>query len=179
MTQAARSLCSAVSILLWLCCLPSLVAAEEIRAPKAIRPHAVGVTACSPQQLAPLKERMAALAKASRELRELAIRPVPKGLGYDETKQAYRYGQWLRSTSDRLDVLEQKGRRLLDYCEAKRQAGPRAMVEAEMAEMSRAFNLQYLQLQNSISQENRQFSMISNIMKNRHDTAKNAINNIR
>jgi uncharacterized coiled-coil DUF342 family protein len=49
----------------------------------------------------------------------------------------------------------------------------------EMSEMQMSFNLQYLMLQNKISQENRQFSMVSNIMRNKHDTAKNSINNIR
>lgn len=49
----------------------------------------------------------------------------------------------------------------------------------QMQEMQMSFNLQYLMLQNKISQENRQFTMVSNIMKNKHDTAKNSINNIR
>ena len=49
----------------------------------------------------------------------------------------------------------------------------------QMQEMQMSFNLQYLMLQNKISHENRQFSMVSNIMKNKHDTAKNSINNIR
>lgn len=48
-----------------------------------------------------------------------------------------------------------------------------------IAEMQMSFNLQYLMLMNKISHENRQFSMVSNIMKNKHDTAKNSINNIR
>ena len=48
-----------------------------------------------------------------------------------------------------------------------------------MLEMSQLFNMQYLMLQNKISHENRQYSMLSNIMKTKHDTAKNAINNIR
>lgn len=48
-----------------------------------------------------------------------------------------------------------------------------------LQEMSQSFNMQYLMLQNKIAQENRQFSMLSNIMKNKHDTAKNSINNIR
>jgi hypothetical protein len=52
-------------------------------------------------------------------------------------------------------------------------------VIGEMREMQMSFNLQYLMLQNKISQENRQFSLISNIMRNKHDTAKNSINNIR
>ncbi len=49
----------------------------------------------------------------------------------------------------------------------------------EMQEMSQSFNLQYLALQQTMQQENRQFALISNIMKTKHDTAKSAINNVR
>ncbi len=42
-----------------------------------------------------------------------------------------------------------------------------------------SFNLQYLQLQDQMQNENRQYSAVSNIMKTKHDTAKNAIRNIR
>jgi len=49
----------------------------------------------------------------------------------------------------------------------------------EMQEMSMSFNLQYLQLQQQMSQENRAYSTVSNIMKTKHDTVKNSINNIR
>lgn len=49
----------------------------------------------------------------------------------------------------------------------------------EIQEMQMSFNLQYLQLQNSMQNENRAFTMVSNIMKTKHDTAKNSINNIR
>lgn len=48
-----------------------------------------------------------------------------------------------------------------------------------MQEMNMSFNLQYLNLQQNMQQENRQFTMMSNIMKTKHDTAKSAINNIR
>jgi hypothetical protein len=49
----------------------------------------------------------------------------------------------------------------------------------EMREMEIGFNLQYNMLQNEISRENQQYRMVSNIMKNKHDTAKNSINIIR
>jgi hypothetical protein len=49
----------------------------------------------------------------------------------------------------------------------------------QMQQMQMSFNLQYLMLQNKINHENRQFTLMSNIMKNKHDTAKNSINNIR
>jgi arginine decarboxylase-like protein len=69
------------------------------------------------------------------------------------------------------------------HCEAilNEKKGSAKLFEAtrQMQEMSMSFNLQYLMLQNKISHENRQFTMVSNIMKNKHDTAKNSINNIR
>jgi hypothetical protein len=48
-----------------------------------------------------------------------------------------------------------------------------------MQETQMSFNLQYLQLQNSMQNENRQFTMVSNIMKTKHDTVKNIISNIK
>jgi len=44
---------------------------------------------------------------------------------------------------------------------------------------SQAFNLYYLQLQEQISAENRSYTTMSNVLKARHDTVKNAIGNIR
>jgi len=41
------------------------------------------------------------------------------------------------------------------------------------------FSHQYLQLQDKQEHGNRQFTMLSNIMKSKHDTARTAINNIR
>ena len=49
----------------------------------------------------------------------------------------------------------------------------------KMQEMNQSFNLQYLQLQQKMQSDNRQFTLMSNIMKTKHDTAKNAINNVR
>ncbi len=46
-------------------------------------------------------------------------------------------------------------------------------------EMQASFNMQYLMLQQQMQSENRQFTTLSNIMKTKHDTSKNAINNIR
>ena len=46
-------------------------------------------------------------------------------------------------------------------------------------EMQMSFNLQYLQLQSAMQDENREFTAVSNIMKTKHDTVKNSINNIR
>jgi hypothetical protein len=53
-----------------------------------------------------------------------------------------------------------------------------ASVEGTLAQ-SQEFNLYYLQLQEQLSAENRAFSTMSNVLKTRHDTVKNAIGNIR
>jgi hypothetical protein len=50
---------------------------------------------------------------------------------------------------------------------------------AQMQNLSLTFSLQYLSLQQKIQQETREYTLLSNIMKARHDAAKNAINNIR
>ncbi len=49
----------------------------------------------------------------------------------------------------------------------------------QMQEQQMSFNLQYLMLQNNMQNENRQFSMVSNIMKTKRDTVKNSISNIK
>lgn len=49
----------------------------------------------------------------------------------------------------------------------------------QMQETQMSFNLQYLQLQNQMQNENRQYMAVSNIMKTKHDTVKNTISNIR
>ncbi len=49
----------------------------------------------------------------------------------------------------------------------------------QMQETQMSFNLQYLQLQNQMQNESRKFTMISNIMKTKHETVKNSISNVR
>jgi cell division protein FtsB len=49
----------------------------------------------------------------------------------------------------------------------------------ELCQMSMKFNMQYLQLQSQMQNENRQYTTVSNVMKTKHDTAKNSISNIR
>jgi len=51
-------------------------------------------------------------------------------------------------------------------------------VESALAQ-SQEFNLYYLQLQEQLSAENRAYTAMSNVLKARHDTIKNAIGNIR
>ena len=48
-----------------------------------------------------------------------------------------------------------------------------------MTEFQASFNLQYLDIQQKIQEDTRQFNLISNIMKAKGDAAKNAITNMR
>jgi len=56
--------------------------------------------------------------------------------------------------------------------------GEGSTVEGALAQ-SQEFNLYYLQLQEQLAAENRAYSAMSNVLKARHDTVKNAIGNIR
>ena len=49
----------------------------------------------------------------------------------------------------------------------------------KLQQQSQDFNLQFLQLQEGLSQENRRFTTVSNVLKARHETVKNVIQNIR
>lgn len=51
--------------------------------------------------------------------------------------------------------------------------------QASLQEMQMSFNMQYLQLQEQMQNESRRFSLLSNIMKTKHDTVRNSISNVR
>lgn len=58
--------------------------------------------------------------------------------------------------------------------------GPQDLLDAtrQMQETNMEFNVQYLGLQEKLQQESREFQLLSNVMKVKHDAAKNAIGNI-
>lgn len=49
----------------------------------------------------------------------------------------------------------------------------------EMQEMIQQFNMHYLMLQQKIQSLTREFNLISNVMRTKHEAAKNAVNNVR
>jgi hypothetical protein len=108
-------------------------------------------------------------------------------MGADLEKLNQSHRNLMQAVSGLDDLYVKLVRKAQEVCrlaaEAKKSKGdPTSQLfkaTEQMQEMQMSFNLQYLMLQNKISHENRQFSMISNIMKNKHDTAKNSINNIR
>jgi hypothetical protein len=52
-------------------------------------------------------------------------------------------------------------------------------MRGQIQQMSQSFNIQYLMLQQRMQDENRRYSCLSNIMKTKHDSAKNSISNVR
>jgi hypothetical protein len=49
----------------------------------------------------------------------------------------------------------------------------------QLQEMNTSFSLMYLQIHQQMQEESRRFTLIANVLKTRHDTAKNSISNIR
>ena len=106
------------------------------------------------------KTQILKIRKYARKLRSLSKIKMPKGLNQKEIDEIKTYASWLNESSKKLLVLANKwqksGENESDY-----------------------YNNEFLKLQQTMQYENRQFTMISNIMKVKHDTADSAINNIR
>jgi hypothetical protein len=119
-----------------------------------------------------IAQRVATLRQARDVFREIAASPLPPGLSAAELAEAKRYVEWLKASAIRLDNLAANGESACGQDQL-----PSA--NKQIQEMNVSFNLRYFQLQNQISDENRRFALVSNIMKNKHDTAKNVINKIR
>ena len=115
--------------------------------------------------------RIAILRSASATLRYIARYPVPHLLA---SRPQQVLDSYATSYSRSLESMSQQCARLARQWERALMSGVKSQQETQMS-----FNLQYLQLQNSMQNENRQFTMVSNIMKTKHETVKNSISNIR
>ena len=89
----------------------------------------------------------------------------------------------IQMSEDQAKIYAALGKKIEDLSKLAVQKG---ISQAELMQATKnlqetqmSFNLQYLQLQNSMQNENRQFTMVSNVMKTKHDTAKNIISNIK
>jgi hypothetical protein len=117
-----------------------------------------------------VEERIKILRSTGRTLRSLAAEPIQGGLDVQQAQKVAEYSRWLQRASKEIEAFA-------DQWERNLAGSPKA--DSRMQETVKLFGLQYLQLQQKIQQDNRQFTLISNIMKAKHDTAKNAINNLR
>lgn len=107
------------------------------------------------------RDRIAGLKAQSKSLTAAYRMKPTAALTTEEKAKVQDYDRWLRKQSE-------KARELADR-------GGAATTKA----MQQSFNQQYLTLQTQMQRENRQYSAISNIMKTKHDAAKNAISNVR
>jgi hypothetical protein len=115
------------------------------------------------------RKRIDNLRKASSIFKKVAMEPVPDSLNQEEKAEVEKYNKWLLDKSEEMTTMADKGEKELNNISGSE----------DMQDFHEKFEIKYLQLQNKMQHENRQFTMLSNIMKNKHDTAKNSINNIR
>ena len=123
------------------------------------------------------KDRIIKLQQTARTLRELATQSLPAQLSNKETQEAEMHTKWLQDSSQKLDELASRWHSSL--AELEKNQGPTSRQRQLMEEMNQSFNMQYLALQENMQNESRRFSLLSNIMKTKHDTAKNSISNLR
>ena len=120
-----------------------------------------------------ITSRIKTLQNTSRTLKDLSKEPVPKGLPGNQQKEGENFNKWLEQASTKLKSLADKWEGEIKKPKSK------GTETKQNDDMNKAFTLQYLELSDAMREEARKFEMVSNIMKKKHDTAKNAINNIR
>lgn len=121
-----------------------------------------------------IRERVDVLRDVRKVFLQIAEEPLPRNLSPSDAKVAARWIDWLKGWAPRLKSLANLGERSIGGARDHLLESTKPIQETQMS-----FNLQYLQLQNQMQNENRQFTMVSNIMKTKHDTVKNSISNIR
>ena len=77
------------------------------------------------------------------------------------------------------DWMKDFGKQLKSHAKDIKQLLKSKLSAAELAEACKTMNVQFLALQQANADESRRFMTLSNAAKTRHDTAKNAIANIR
>ncbi len=137
-------------LLVPLCCGLSLAQAQvPIQVPRQDPRHNFG---CSVPLAACTQRRVEHLLRQSSELAAAAaLKPAGK-LSEKDQRTVEAFDRWLRMQSSKARTLAQFGQK------------------ATAADMQMSFNLQYLELQSP---------MQNDMMKEKHDTAKNSIGNIR
>lgn len=115
-------------------------------------------------------KRIKTLRHTAQTLRTLAAEKIPGGLNREQRREARKFSNWLNGAEKKVKALAIRW---------EKRAKNVPLNSEKMREINSSFNLQLLQLQRDMQKESRQFTIISNIMKNRHDTAKASINNMR
>ncbi len=150
MRPAARQ---AMLLLLLALCVATLPAAAQVT-PRSDHGCTLPLEACTQARIAHLLEQSHEFAKAA------ALKP-PAKLSRRNRAALNDFDNWLRARSVEAQALAQRGQ------------------QATILDEKMSFNLQYLDLQSRLQDESRRYTLISSIMKAKHDTAKNSIGNLR
>ena len=175
--------CSALAILLIV--LAGQAQTSDIRVPPAKSPCDNATQAPGPPSAACVVERRVASIRAVRDvLRQEASTGLPPGLSAADSAEARRYVAWLTMWADRLDALAMQG----DYSIGKGGRGASGgdldsqaqffQATKQMQERQLSFNVQYLAVPKQMENQHRQFTMVSNVLKTKHDVVKSAISSI-
>jgi hypothetical protein len=167
-SASGRAMCNAASAIV-LSVATALAAAQGT---STMRPAAAAAAPGSSAAAAPevgcqqpldvcTRERIEALKTQSRQLTAAARQRPAASLTIEEREKVQEYDRWLRAQARRTRELADRG------------------AAATTRETQLGFNQQFLALQSQMQQENRSYTAISNIMKTKHDTAKNSISNVR
>ena len=109
--------------------------------------------------------------------------PARFGQQFAAGNEALRhFGEYATKVNELAELcarLLQVGQQLSTLMARKGTTGSMMSQMEKMQEMNQSFNMQYLNLQQRMQDESRRFSLLSNILKTKHDTAKNSISNLR
>lgn len=136
-------------------------AGAQTKAPEPPAAQGAADIKCSDPLPECTRRRVTELRALARALGNAAAAKPTEKLEPEQKDQVERFDKWLRST--RADAL-----RLATMGEKAKGEGTQ-----------RAFNLQYLALQDTVRNESRRFGAISTIMKKKHDVALNAVRNLK
>lgn len=123
------------------------------------------------------RDKISLLRNTAKVLQDIMAELKSRKVNDAQKKQLADYTIWLTSAIQRLNKVaanwESDSKKIYNGSEDP------MMNTRQMAEMNANFNLQFLQLQQELQQESQRYTAISNIMKTRHDTVKNVIENLR
>jgi hypothetical protein len=115
----------------------------------------------------------------SRLLRQLSSQRPDSQLAAADVQQLSRFNQWLRTAADRADALAESGAKAVPQPSTGNSSQSLMSATQQMQEMQMSFNLQYLQLQQALQDESRQYAAASNLMKSRQDTVNGILANLK
>ncbi len=135
-----------------------------------------------PQANRPVAARAAASSTVSATPNATLIKQVDD-LSADSAQLDESHARTMKASEQMSQIHSALSSKVGSLCNSaeKARVSPAEIAKAlnELCDVSRNSSMQYLQLQTAMQQENRQYTTVSNVLKTKHDTVKNSINNVR